>query len=251
MNNDAVPVTDIVLVHNDRGLRPMTGKRKSMIDKLAGFVIESDDEQSAAPAAPPQGSMAASLISPMPQAPSMAPIVAAVSNPAQEPVDPEALATVKQQVYAQTVAGRASNFIFFLNMWEALGRPTDLTGVTKALQVTNPNMTPQAILADIDQHIMLLDGAAAHAKHAFDSMAAEKLGGNDTEITTLTEANQHAVREIERHNAEIAQRTQRLQALQTERAETEGKLTRARQRATDAEGVVRAELASFKQMLAR
>lgn len=235
-----------------------TNKKKSFLDKLVEAATESDDPASAPTkrAETSSSSMAASLTqpTPMPMAPSMASIMPVTPGAAAAPmteVDPEALQTVKQQVYVQTVGGRASNFILFINMWEALGRPADPNIAVGALRVTNPNMSSQEILSDIDQHLMLLDNTATTAKHAFDSMASQKLGGNDTEIKALSEQNENAVREIERHQAEIAQRTQRLQALQTERADTEAKLTRARQRTTVAEGVVRSELASMKQLLAR
>jgi hypothetical protein len=228
----------------------MTGKEKGFFDKLKDAVVEHDENEKPAHIAP-----AAQALSPSMATSFAAPASPILVTPSYTPttmspteVDPEALATVKAAVYVPTLAGRQSNFILFLNMWEALGKPADPAIAVKALQVSNPNITIPSIISDIDQHGMLLDNTVAGAKQTFDNVASQTLGGNDTEIASLTEANAKAQAEIDRHNRETAERNTRLAALQSERAENEAKLNRARARANAAETLVRSELVGMKQL---
>ena len=231
----------------------MAGK-KSILKSLTDALVESDEKETAAPApaAAIQPTPGMAMAFGLPTTPvSTAPVVAAPAAPSTADIDPEALQTVKTAVYAANVAGRPSKFILFLNMWERLGRPADPNMAIGALNVTIPDLTTQTVVADLDQHTILLDNTAAAAKQTFDTISTQRLGGNDAEIDQLLAADKAADDEIARHTREKAERSARLTALTTERSETGAKLDRARARTTAAEALVRTELTTMKQILSR
>lgn len=269
---------------------PAPKPKKGLMDRLKEELLEDSGSSSPAPkkgkkapepapaaAAPPAPSMLSSFGIPAAQpaaspftpgatamapspiqhaAPAVSPIVVGTtpppSAPLPEPVDPEALALLQGQVLVEKFANdQPSRFLVFVRTWEAMGQPADTTSVLRVLQITQPNLAAADLLADMQSHIALLDKASADAEAAFARAAQDRLGSKDTELQSLDEANKHAVAEIERHNREISERNAKITSIQTARAEDEAAIQRGRQRSVTAEGVVRARLLQFQNLLAR
>jgi hypothetical protein len=267
---------------------PAPKPKKGLMDRLKEELLEDSGSSSPAPkkgkkapepapaAAPPAPSMLSSFGIPAAQsaaspftpgatamapspiqhaAPAVSPIVVGTtppSSPLPEPVDPEALALLQGQVLVEKFANdQPSRFLVFVRTWEAMGQPADTASVLRVLQITQPSLTAADLLADMQSHVALLDKASADAEAAFARAAQDRLGGKDTELQSLDEANKHAVAEIERHNREIGERNAKITSIQTARAEDEAAIQRGRQRSVTAEGVVRARLLQFQNLLAR
>lgn len=161
---------------------------------------------------------------------------------AAEPVDPEALKQVQAKVF-----GVATHLTPFQKMREALGNPADLNVVFRALQVTEPGLTPAVMAQDIDTHLQLLAEYERQSIQDLDAEAKSRLGTRDTEIADLTQKNTDAAAEIARHTRESTQRSDRIKTLQAEKSEEEAKIQRGRNRSAGAAQVVRTQLETLKR----
>jgi len=172
---------------------------------------------------------------------------------APEPVDPKVFEMVSGGVFIDIAEGaksRPSRYMMFSKMWDALGRPADANVPLRAMQVNDSSITPVAVLKDIDAHLKLLDGVAANAATELDNAAAQKLGGADQQLAALTQANEAAAREIERHTKETAERNTQAIAIQTQRATDEANINRAKSRTQAAVDMVRAQLQGARNLFA-
>lgn len=217
---------------------PRKGGLSGILDAAKSLVLEEEPGDVTENAAPAKAAAAA------PAAPAAnTPFVAAISAAGGEPADEKTLGIIQGQVFAQP-----SKYTTFMKMWETLGKPADVTVALKALQVTDPSITPAAVLADINAHLKSLDEVAAKAAADFDAAAGQRLGAKDAEIEQLTAANKHAQEEIERHQKETAERIGKIAQLSQERANDEGAIARAKAKTATAEGLVRSQLQTQQQV---
>lgn len=208
----------------------------------------------AAPAPAPSGTMPY----PFGTTPSAAPAPSAAGAPTfapgvPEPIDPKVLDMVSSGVFIDITDGtksRPSRYMLFSKMWETLGRPQNAMQPLSAMQVSDPTMTAGAVLQDIDAHLSMLDGVAASAESDFEAAAATKLGGADSQLTTLQQANEAAVREIERHQKEITERSAQAAAIQTQRQLDEAAIANAKAKTAAAVDSVRTQLTGARNLFA-
>lgn len=212
-----------------------------MLDAVKAELMEDDGKGDAGKAAekattaatPPPASMA------MPGAP--------------EPVDPKVLEMVTSGVFVDIMDGtkaRPSRYMLFSKMWETLGRPADANVPLNAMKVTDPSMTGGAVLQDIDAHIELLNGVSSSAEAEYDGIAAQKLGTADQRLNEIQKANEAALREIERHQKEIGERSAEAAALQAQRTQDEASITRAKAKVAAAVETVRTQLTGARNLFA-
>jgi hypothetical protein len=229
----------------------MAGKGKSLFSGIKDMLVEDDGSETAQPESQSTTGKAFNNIPNLSTPAQPLPMPPVYVQPTSAPmVDQAALEAVRSSALAPVLSGRPSFYVLFINMYEALGRPTNVTPVLAALKVANPSATKDAILADLAAHQGLLDNAANGAKSEYDRMAQEQLGGNDAEIAKLDEANRNAQAEIDRHTREIAERSARRQELQSQRLNAEAKINAARDKAANAVIAVQNELKTMQQLIA-
>ena len=214
--------------------------KKGLGDFIHSLVMEDDGDE--APKSAPAAPVAAAPIA----APAASPVMdfsAAIASAAAEPADDKAMALINSKVF-----GQASSYTIFQKMWETLGKPTDFTVALKALQVTNPAITPVAVLADIQKHLAALDAAEKAAEADFKAAADQRLGAKDAEIKRLTDLNEQAKAEIERHTKETGERIGQIAQLTQDRATDEQKIASTKAKTLAAEAVVRTQLQTQLQV---
>lgn len=194
--------------------------------------------QAAAPAAAPSGTM---------------PYPFGTTPAVPEPLDPKVVEMVSSSVFVDLTEGtktRPSRYMIFSRMWETLGRPADARVPLGAMQVSDPTISGGAILQDIDAHLVLLDVCESSANAELDGAAGNKLGGADQELLSIQQANEAALREIERHQKEIAERSARASTIQQQRGTDEANINRAKARTKAAVDSIRAQLQGARAMFA-
>lgn len=172
---------------------------------------------------------------------------------APEPLDPKVVEMVSSGVFTDVVDGgkaRPSRYMLFSKMWQTLGSPADANIPLNAMKVTDPSMTGGAVLQDIDAHLALLDGVAANANAEIDGVAATKIGGADQKLQAIQQANEAALREIERHQKEISERSAEAATLQGQRAADEASINRAKAKTAAAVESIRAQLQGARNLFA-
>jgi hypothetical protein len=189
-------------------------------------------------------------------APSTAPIIAPTMpytfgvTPAAgpEPADAETLKLVTDGVFGSNLNGHPSRYLMFKKMYEALGKPANPGIALTALQVSDSSITPGGIAEDIQSHLTLLDGVGKQADSDLQAAATQKLGEADDKIKSLSEQNEVAKSEIERHQHETNDRIGQIAQLQADRANSVAAIARANARADSAEASVRSELQAMQQL---
>ncbi len=244
----------------------MAGKKGGFLGGLAGALFESEDA--------PAPSMAPSTVEPArpftpfggatpnyaPPPTSAAPppmpgqtaqnYAVSYAPPVEQTVDPDALAAVTSAVYVP-IQGRPSNFVRFIEMHEALGKPADTGLAIRALAAsdrTTPEATANAVASDVNAHMSLLESFCQSVDADFEAEKQNRLGTKDNEISSLIALNEKAAAEIKRHSEEAQARTQDIARLQVERAEEEAKISRGKSRMDLAEDTVRTNLTNSLQL---
>lgn len=250
----------------------MAGKKKGLLDGLKGALFEEDTSVTApsvveparqftpfggaSPNFSPTGAAPAS--SPPGQTPYSPQVQASYSQsyaPPSGPIapNPEALAAVQSAVYIP-IEGRASNFVRFIEMHEALGKPADTGLALRALAASDkstPDSIASAVAGDVAAHMRLLDAFCASVDTDFEAEKANRLGTKDREIADLMSKNEHAAAEIKRHSEEVAARTQDIARLTVERSEEEAKIGRGKAVMDAAEEHVRSNLINSQQLFTK
>jgi hypothetical protein len=232
-------------------------KKSGLLGALLAEISEPDEkapdksEPALAKASPPGGNVGVIGAA----APAITPTVgftpptasAFQSQPAVQPLDEATVKLIQDSVY-RPLAGRPSQYLAFVKVWEALGRPQNIEMALNALKAMDSNVNAASILTDIEGHINLLDQACQKADSDFTNAAQQQLGGKDAQIEALNDANQTAMSEIERHQREVAERITQITALQQERAATDTAIQQAKARTDAAEDAVRGQLTSMAQL---
>lgn len=244
----------------------MAGKKKGLLDGLKGALFEEDTSATPAPSVveparqfTPFGGASPNFFptaaAPVPPLPGQAPYSPQSYAPPGVSIapDPEALAAVQSAVYVP-IEGRASNFVRFIEMHEALGKPAD-TGLALRALAASDRSTPAALAAavagDVAAHMRLLEAFCTSVDADFEAEKANRLGTKDREIADLTLKNEHAAAEIKRHSEEVAARTQDIARLTVERSEEEAKIGRGKAVMDAAEEHVRSNLVNSQQLFAK
>ena len=239
----------------------MAGKKKGfslggLVDAAKAELFESDDGAKAAPqsdAPSPAPQTVAAAAAPPPVASGTIPYTFGTTPAVPEPLDPKVVEMVSSSVFVDLTEGtkvRPSRYMLFSKMWQTLGNPADARIPLAAMQVSDPTISGGAILQDIDAHLTLLDVCEASANTELDGAAGSKLGGADQELLSIQQANEAALREIERHQKEIAERSARASTIQTQRATDEANITRAKARTKAAVDSIRAQLQGARALFA-
>jgi hypothetical protein len=230
----------------------------NLADKISHELLEDDGsapKSTSAATAAPAPAPAPAPTSYMPGVSGPAPTVASGTMPytfgtggvtgAPEPLDPKALEAVQAGVFTN-IGNQPSRYLLFMKMYENLGKPADLTVPLHALQVMDPSLTAAAILQDIQAHLKMLDDVETKAGTDLDGAASDVLGGADKQIADLQAANVNAQSEIERHQKEMAERIGQITQLQTQRANDDANISRAKAHTAAAVSVVRSQLQSMQ-----
>jgi hypothetical protein len=251
-----------------------SGKKKSFMGSIAGALFEDETGGKAAPGpaaveparpfqpfggGPVPNFSTPTSAAPQPPIPGQTPFTPAPQYAAPQsyapptgPVapDPEALTAVQAAVYV-AIGNRASNFVRFIEMHEALGKPADTGLALRALAAsdkTTPESIATAVAGDVQTHLDLLETFCQSVDSDFAGEMEARLGTKDREIKTLIDANEKAAAEIKRHSEEVQVRTQQIAGLQQARAEEEAAIGRGKARMDAAEDYVRNNLRNSQQL---
>lgn len=179
------------------------------------------------------------------------PLASSPSVGAQGSSDNTALEQMSQQVLVDKIDGRPSNYMLFVRMWEALGKPTAVEQVLNALKVSNPNLTKDEVLLDLRSHASRLEEVRANMTGQVDAFAQQAQSSTESQIAELRKKNEDATSEITRHQNEIGERNTKIGTLQSEKSESETKVGRARSRITSAVGTLTGQFQQIETLLVR
>ncbi len=239
----------------------MAGKGKKgfsfggIMDAVKSELMDGDEAKAAPVAADPNPAPAPTTasVAAAPAPSGTMPYSFGTSPAIPEPLDPKVVEMVSGSVFVDLTEGtrsRPSRYMLFSKMWQTLGSPADARVPLAALQVNDQSITGGSVLQDIDAHLELLDGVEASANAELDGAAGNKLGGADQELLSIQQANEAAMREIERHQKEIAERSARASTIQTQRATDEANINRAKARTKAAVDSIRAQLQGARALFA-
>lgn len=136
-----------------------------------------------------------------------APVVAPIMDEAAQ----AQLKTIETAVYRQ----QNSPYVLFQNVRATLNNTSDFSSVFKVLVASGSGVTPQKVLASIEDHLAIIAQSHASFEHDLQQAKAEQIDNPTTKIADLTKANQDATNQIAARNQEILQLQQTIQHGQT------------------------------------
>jgi hypothetical protein len=123
--------------------------------------------------------------------------------------DLQTLEALKQRVY-----GKPSSYTVFAQVRSKLGGRVDLNTIFEVLQATNPGITREGVVQDIDNHLGIVKAIAREFDAKIQQSRADNVDGSAAEIERLRAANETAQREI-------AERATQITRLEQKRKEAE------------------------------